>query len=182
MTGDEEEHDASAGEDEDQRLRSRGDLGRARKAEETRLAALAAALADLSKKQLARLDLDDAIVDAVEEARRMTTHSARARQLRAVRRELRGSDSVAIAAAVADLLNPRGSPSPAARKAAAWAERFLAEGRVAVEAFLLEHEEADRQHLNVLIRNAQKAGPAKAAKAKKALVTSVRALLERPRE
>lgn len=168
-----------SGDDTDEESQpSRGELGRARKAEETRLAALATALANLSKKQLGRLELDDALVDAVEEARRMTSHGARARQLRIVRRELRGSDSVAIGAAVSELLNPRGSLTPAARKAAAWVERFLEEGGVAVEAFLAEHEHADRQRLNVLVRNAKKATPAKAAKAKKTLLAAVRELVE----
>lgn len=160
--------------------RSRSDLSRERKGEENRLAALATSLVDMSGKQFAKLTLDDDVQGAVDEARRMTTHAARARQMRVVRRALRGVDNVAIAEAVNELLNPHGRPSPAARATQVWVDRFLDEGNETVELFLADHEHADRQHLKGLLRNLRKADPGKTAKARKALATAVQAIIQTP--
>ena len=154
-------------------LRSRSDVARERKGNEKRLAELALALVGLSKKQLNKLELQEGLAEAVEEARRFPSHAARARQLRVVRRELRGSDSLAIAAAVDGLVNPQGGLAPAAREAQRWADRFLAEGTDAVESFLTEYEQADRQRLKGLLRNARKAAASKAARARKTLVAAI---------
>lgn len=180
---------------DDEELYSRSDLSKRRKAEEKRLAALGSALVGLSAKQLDKLELSEELRDAVDEARRMTAHAARARQLRIVRRELRNCDSTAVAEAVDELVNPRGSPSPALRAAQRWADRLLGEGSEAVESFIAEHAQTDRQRLNTLVRNARKAAgkvdPAndgddgataeakstalKAAKARKTLIAAVQA-------
>ena len=139
--------------DDDVRYRSRGDMARARKAEEKHLADLATALVASSQKTLAKLDLPETLVDALDEARRMKSHAARARQLRVVRREL---------------------PPPVADEATQWVNRFLEEGSAAIEAFLADHPTADRQHLNRLTRNAAHKDAKKAKKAKKTLVSEVR--------
>ncbi len=144
-------------ESEDVSLRSRGDAARERKAEETRLSALATALVGLSNKQLRKLAMEEPVVDAVEEARRMKSHGARARQLRIVRRALRGSGSVELAEAVDELIRPSGRPSRTHREASAWVDRFYLEGSAAVESFVTVHEHADRQQLKKLLRNLQKA-------------------------
>lgn len=172
----------SATDDEGRELRSRGDLNRERKATEKRLSALATTLTGLSAKQLGKLDLDERIVDAVDEARRMTSNAARIRQLRIVRRELRGSDSHAIALAVDALLNPIGvSPTATATaksEAQGWAERFVDEGPKALERFLAVHTHADRQHLRGLVRNVHRAEAKKVAKAHRALVSAIDALMK----
>jgi ribosome-associated protein len=164
--------------DEDAELRSRGDATRERQADEKRLAALALALTSLSSKQLSKLDLEEGVADAVAEARRLPSRRARARQLRIVRRELRGCDSVAIATAVDDLLNPDGRPTAAQYGAKLWADRFVTEGNDAVEGFLAEHEHADRQRLKGLLRNVRKADAAKAAKARKTLIAALQAVIQ----
>jgi ribosome-associated protein len=165
-------------EDDDAELRSRSDVGRRRKAAEKRLAELAKALVDLPKKQLAKLQLEGGLLDAVVEGRRITAHSALARQMRIVRRELRDSDAAAIASAVDDLVNPRGRPTAAAREAQIWVDRFIAEGDEVVEVFVAQHQRADRQRLKMLVRNARKASPAKAPKARKTVKQSVQSIIE----
>jgi ribosome-associated protein len=176
-------------EQDDPRLRSRGDARRKRKSDEEQLAALATALVGLSRKQRAKLALAETLQDAVEEATRFPSHSARARQLRIVRRELRSGDHVAVAAAVDQLLNPDGRPSELSEQTQAWVERFVAEGSAAVEAFLAAHAGADRQRLRGLARNASKAAAraanvesteterAKAVKARKAVAAVIQPLL-----
>ncbi|MEM9696983.1 MAG: DUF615 domain-containing protein, partial [Myxococcota bacterium] len=75
--------------DEEEDLRSRTDARKERKASEDRLADLAEALVGLTRKQLLRLELDEVLFGAIEEAQRMPNPRARARQLRVVRRSLR---------------------------------------------------------------------------------------------
>ena len=164
--------------DNDRDRRSRGDVARENKAEEKRLAELTTALIGLSSKQLGKLGLDEEVLGAVNEARRMTTHGARARQMRIVRRALRGSDNVAIGEAVHNLINPHGRPSPSARAAQGWVDRFLDEGNDAVEDFLASHETADRQHLKGLLRNVRKADASKVAKTRKSLVATIQAYIQ----
>jgi len=164
--------------EEEADLPTRSALSRARKGEEKRLAALATALVGLSNKQLGKLELDEEIVDAVEEARRMKAHAARARQLRVVRRSLRGSDSQAIADAVDELINPSGLITPAAREARRWVERFLGDGNQAVEDFVANYAQADRQRLKGLVRNLRKADASKVAKPRAKLVAAVLALVQ----
>jgi ribosome-associated protein len=159
--------------DGDADLRSRGEATRERKADEKKLAALAKALVSLSSKRVDKLKLDEGLAGAIHEATRMRSHAARGRQMRIVRRELRASDSVAIGSAVHALINPNGRPTLAVRAAQKWADRFLADGDDAVEAFLAEHALADRQRLKGLLRNVQKADASKESKARKNLVALI---------
>jgi len=162
---------------EDDDRRSRSEVSRERKADEKRLTALATTLVSLSRKQLDRLGLDEELVKVVDETRRMATHVARARQMRVVRRELRGSHSLAIAEAVDNLLNPRVQAPPS--EAQRWAERLLDGGNDDVESFLADHEGADRQHLKGLVRNVRKADAKKLAKARKTLVAIIQAHIQK---
>ena len=98
--------------------------------------------------------------------------------MRIVRRALRGSDNVAIGEAVHNLINPHGRPSPSARAAQGWVDRFLDEGNDAVEDFLASHETADRQHLKGLLRNVRKADASKVAKTRKSLVATIQAYIQ----
>jgi ribosome-associated protein len=85
--------------DEDDRdLRSRSDARRERKEREAAWADLGEALVSLSARQLEQLALPEGLLDAVLEARRITSPAARARALRLVRREMRDGDEAVIAA------------------------------------------------------------------------------------
>jgi ribosome-associated protein len=143
--------------DDEEVVPSRGALSRRRKADEKQLSDLANTLVGLSPKQLGKLDLDDGMMGAIDEARRISAHAARARQLRVVRRELRESDNEAIAEHVHRLLNPRARQAVAASVAESWASRLVVDGARALEAFVGEHTRANRQHLRVLVRNVLKA-------------------------
>ena len=158
---------------------SRTALAKERKAEEKGFAKLAAALVALSPKQLAKLPLSDSALEVIDEARRIRSHAARARQLRAVRRELRDSDNVdAIGAALDAIVNHHGGPAPSAYEAGRWADRFLDEGDAAVEAFLSDYAHADRQRIRALIRKVRKADEAKTAEARRALRSFVETILK----
>ncbi len=170
--------DGVSGPDANDLLLSRGDRTKQRKTEEKRLAGLATTLVGLSNKQLGMVELDEGVADAVQEARRIPTHAARARQLRVVRRALRGSDSLAIARAVEGLFNRPGAVAPADQQAQRWVGRLLTDGNEAVEELLGHHAQADRQRLRGLVRNARHKDAKKSAKARKALSAAVQALIQ----
>lgn len=77
---------------DDRDLRSRTDAKKERKDREESLAVLAEQLTALSSKELGRLELPEALADAIRDARAIHSPVARARQLRIVRRELRECD------------------------------------------------------------------------------------------
>lgn len=161
---------------EDEDLRSRTDARLERRSEEERMARLAKTLVGLSPKQQRRLDLDDGLAEALDEAARMPNGRALARQLRIVRRHLRDGDVDAVERDVDRLLNPQPNLDAPKKAAAAdpmavWAERLIEEG--SVESFMEEHPQADRQRLRTLLRNLSKAKPKAVAKAKRALITAL---------
>jgi ribosome-associated protein len=159
--------------------RSRTALAKERKAEEKRLAQLASTLVGLSPKQLAKIVLHDSVLEVIDEARRMRSHGARARQLRAVRRELRDNHDVdEVAAVLEGVLHHRAQPTPEIQELQRWAQRFVDEGDAAVEEFLALHGHADRQRLRALLRGARKADPAAGAKGRKTLENAIAALLK----
>jgi len=86
---------------DDRDLRSRTDARLERKHTEAALADLAWAMVAVNDRQLAKLDLPEALLDAVLEARAVRSPRARDRALRVVRRELRAGDSAAIQARLA---------------------------------------------------------------------------------
>ena len=83
---------------DDRDLRSRTDARLERKHSEADLADLAQAVVSVSDRQLALLELPEALLDAVLEARAIRSPRARDRALRVVRRELRAGDSAAVRA------------------------------------------------------------------------------------
>lgn len=142
------------------------------------MARLAKTLVALSPKQRDRLELDDGLADALDEAARMPNGRALARQLRVVRRELRDGDVEAVERAVHRLLHPQPlavSPPAADDPVEAWTRRLTDEG--SVEGFMAEYPQADRQRLRTLLRNLTKAKPTSSARAKRALADALREVL-----
>ena len=92
---------------DDRDLRSRSDARRERKQAEAALADLAKRLVALRDRQLDKLELPEALLDAVLEARAIRSARARDRAIRVVRRELRSGDFEAIAGELDELEPPR---------------------------------------------------------------------------
>ena len=57
---------------------------------------MGSALVDLSADRLARIDMPDALRNAVQEARRITSHEARRRQMQYIGRLMRDTDAAPI--------------------------------------------------------------------------------------
>jgi ribosome-associated protein len=143
-----------AREDADDRdLFSRSDARRQRKNVEAEWAELALTLIELTPRQLGRLELPEAVLDAVVGARRIASPVARDRALRRVRRELRDGAGEAIRAELGRLFEP-GRTHPARN---VWPERLLGGGEEALTEFCERHPGADRQELRRLVRNARRA-------------------------
>lgn len=143
---------------EEDDLTSRGDLRRARKAEEDALSRLARELTSLSARNLVALELDEGILAAVEHAKVMANPRALQRQIRVVRSALRDGDWPVIQARVNRLL-VHGAPAlTGSRDDGAehrWLVRLLGEGEPALSELLEAHPSADRKHLRQLVRNAR---------------------------
>jgi ribosome-associated protein len=119
--------------------------------------ALGERLAALSDAQLARLPVPDEVLPHLREARRITAHGARKRQLAFLAKQLRRQDDEALEA-IRDALEASGEPArretAALHRTEAWRARLLDEGDEALSELLAAHPGADRQRLRQLVRNA----------------------------
>jgi ribosome-associated protein len=125
-----------------------------RKREMLELQALGAALAALPDGQLARIELQDELREAVLEARRIKSHEAKRRQMQYIGRLMRGLDPEPIRAQLAAVEGGSAQAAAAHRRVEAWRERLL-EDDAALTDFAGGHPGADLQKMRTLIRNAR---------------------------
>ena len=118
---------------------------------------LAEKLAGMTPTQLARLPVPEDLLPHIEQARRITSHIARKRQLAYLAKQMRREDEETLEA-IRDALDEDGVAArrevAALHRVETWRERLLAEGDAALAELLEEHPGADRQHLRQLARNA----------------------------
>jgi ribosome-associated protein len=126
-----------------------------RKREMLELQALGAALVELPGSRLDALGLDPPLLGAVLEAKRITSHEARRRQLQYIGRLMRAVDAEPIRAQIAALEGSSAQAAAAHRRLEAWRERLLSDDG-ALTSFAAEHPRADLQEIRALIRNARK--------------------------
>ena len=110
------------------------------------LQALGETLIAMRPAERARFPLSDDMLRAIEETSRIRSHEGRRRHMQYVGKLIRKEDLVAIQA-VFDSIDHRLEK---------WRERLIDEGDEAVDLFMTEHPDADRQTLRQLIRNAQR--------------------------
>lgn len=145
-----------------------------KKAEADAAQALGREIIGLSIAHFEALPLDGRLREALLDARRLTHRGGRVRQLQFVGRLMRSADLAALRLAV------DGGPPTTSRAAAKtpdidqWASRLAAEGRKAIEAFLLLAPQAERTRLAQLVRQL---GKAQTAQAKSRSGASLRAYL-----
>ena len=127
-----------------------------RRREALEVLALGEQLAQLSDAQLARLPVPEALLPHIREARRITSHIARKRQLAYLAKQLRREDEEALEA-LRDALDEKGDAArreiAAMHRVEAWRERLLEEGDAALAELIGQHPDADRQALRQLVRN-----------------------------
>ncbi|HEY4103831.1 MAG TPA: ribosome biogenesis factor YjgA [Polyangiaceae bacterium] len=161
--------------EESEDLSSRTDARGARKRSEAAWADFVKTLTTISERQLLRLELGEELLQVVLDARKVTSPNAKNRALRLVRKEMRDLDLDELRQRLEDLSHPSARRAPSALDA--WSERLLAGGETALDAFVLEHPNADRQRLRSLLRNAKKTDAATQKKSVFALTQALREAL-----
>lgn len=121
----------------------------------TELQDLGAELVALSIDQLKKIDLPDALRDAVRDCQRFTQHEAHRRQLQYIGKLMRGLDAEPIRAAIDDIKGVSAAANARMQALERLRERFLADEKVIGE-IAAAHPGADLQHLRQLRRNALK--------------------------
>ena len=115
-------------------------------------------LVGLSADQLARIPLDEPILEAVTLAHRIQNkRSALKRHYQFLGKLLRARDTDLILAALADIDNESQRSLQHHHRAERWRDRIIEQGNEAIDALIDEIENADRQKLRQLWRNHQNA-------------------------
>ena len=124
------------------------------------------AMQDLGKRlvalpadHLARIPLDEALLDAIALAHRIQNkRSALKRHYQFLGKLLRARDSEIILAALSEIDNESQQSIQKHHRAERWRDRIIDQGADAIEALVAELDNADRQKLRQLWRNHQRAG------------------------
>jgi len=119
------------------------------------LQSLGTALVGLAPARLDALGLPEPLARAVREARQISSHGARRRQLQYIGRLMRDVDPEPVRAALAEAAGGSAAARARQRRIEAWRERLVADD-AALTAFAAEHAGADLQALRALIRNARR--------------------------
>jgi ribosome-associated protein len=119
------------------------------------LRALGVSLLELPQAQVDALELPEALAGALREARRITSHAARKRQVQYIGKLMREVDPTPIRAALNAVAGRSGAARARQRRLEQWRERLIADDAALTE-FAAEHPGIDLQSLRALIRNARK--------------------------
>jgi ribosome-associated protein len=112
-------------------------------------------LTDLSKDQLAQLDIPENLRDAVREMHRINKFGAQRRQLQYIGKLMRDVDPAPIVAKLNAWKGYSQQHTAYMHQLERWRDRLL-ESDTALTELLADHPETDVQRLRALIRNAQK--------------------------
>jgi ribosome-associated protein len=126
-----------------------------KKQEMHELQALGAALVELSAAHLERMPLPEALAQAVHEARRISSHEAKRRQVQLIGRLMRELDPAPIRAQLAAVEGGSAQERARHQRLEHWRARLMQDDG-ALTAFATEHRGADLQKLRALLRNARK--------------------------
>jgi ribosome-associated protein len=149
-----------------------------RKRQMTELQAMGKELVALSGEQLARLELPEALLEAVVECQRFTRHEAIRRQLQFIGRVMRNLDAAPIREQLAALKAPSRRQTAAFHVAERWRDELLADPE-AVQRFVLDFPLADPLRLRELAGKAREAkGDARSTRAFRELFHAVNAIVQ----
>jgi len=112
-------------------------------------------LVELNEQQLGTMQLPEPLLAAVREARRLTRHEARRRQMQYIGRLMRDIDPAPIRDRLDEWRGQGREHTAQLHALERWRDELLA-GDPALERFLREYPGADSQQLRTLIRNARR--------------------------
>ncbi|NWN83632.1 MAG: DUF615 domain-containing protein [Halomonas sp.] len=104
----------------------------------------------------ARFPLSDDMLAAVEETSRIRSHEGRRRHMQYIGKLMRREDLAAIRDVHDEIEQETLRRDHAFHRLETWRDRLVDEGDPAVEAFIADYPDADRQALRQLIRNARR--------------------------
>lgn len=116
---------------------------------------LGASLLDLPQASVDALPLGEKLAGALRDARRITSHEARRRQVQYIGKLMREVDPAPIRAALAAAAGQSATARARQRQLEQWRERLIRDDAALTE-FAGEHPAADLQMLRTLIRNARR--------------------------
>jgi ribosome-associated protein len=125
------------------------------KAEAGEKQALGEALLTLRADLMARLDLPDKLLDALAQAKRITSFEGRRRQMQFIGKLMRPLDAAPIQEAINEQLGGSAQLTLMLHLAEQWRDKLVASDD-ALGTWLTEHPETDAQQLRALIRQARK--------------------------
>jgi ribosome-associated protein len=139
-------------------------------------------LVGLNKDRLAQINLPETLLDAVIEAKRLTGHEARRRQMQYLGKLMRSVDEEPIRAKLDEWNNVTRVQAAKFHLLERWRERLLTEEQ-ALSDLVAEYARADIQQIRTLIRNAQKeAANGKPPKSSRALFKLLREMILEERD
>ena len=124
-----------------------------RKQEMTELQALGERIVALNEAQIAAIEMPEFLRDAVMEARRITGHESRRRQMQYIGRLMRDVDPAPIREKISQWDGQSSSNVALEHSIIRWRERLL-EDEAALTGFARQYPGADIRQLRLLVRNA----------------------------
>ncbi|MDP2568791.1 ribosome biogenesis factor YjgA [Photobacterium damselae subsp. piscicida] len=112
-------------------------------------------LVELKPNALAKMPLDEDMMDAIKDAQRFTKE-ARRRQLQYIGKQMRFIDIEPIEAALDKLRNKHSQQTVMLKKLEQKRDKLIENGDSMINAILVDHPHANRQHLRQLVRQAGK--------------------------
>lgn len=135
-------------------------------------------LVELPKEKLNKLDLDEALRDAITEAKRITSNGAIRRQMQYIGRLMRETDLTPIIEQLKRWEGKHQEENARFHQMERWRTRLLEDGK-ALEEFIAAFPQTDIQQIRALIRNAQKEQTAgKPPKSSRELFKMIREVIE----
>ncbi|HNC42089.1 MAG: ribosome biogenesis factor YjgA [Nitrosomonas sp.] len=112
-------------------------------------------LVELDSQFIAELDLPEILVDAIREAKQLTKHEAKRRQMQYIGKLMRNIDAAPIQEKIDYWKNRDVNHTAWLHRLENWRTRLLADEN-SINEFKQHYPETDIQHLRALIRNAHK--------------------------
>jgi len=164
--------------EEEEYFNFRGPSKSSRKRQSNALQDLGEDLMALSREQLTKLDLPDELFDAVRIGQSITAHGGLQRQRKFIGKLLRNLDAEPIKAGLVALRGESAELVRLQHKCERWRDRMLQEGDCAVNEFIGQHPNAERQKLRQWVRDAKREHEAgRAPRASRLLFRYVRDVL-----
>jgi len=110
----------------------------------------------MKPKERERFPLSDEFIRAIEETDRIRAREARRRHMQYVGKLIRKEDLDGIQAVFDEIEQTQINRDHALNRLEKWRDRLIEEGTPAIEAFIADYPDVDRQALRQLIRNAAK--------------------------